>query len=366
MLNLALSVFFITVLTVLAVIGAALFWQRLFAGRSGQNATYFFTAEDGWKLAVHRYRPDRCEHPIPVILCHGLSSNRFAFDLPACPSLARYLRMHGFDVWLVELRGSGMSEKPGLVFSDVPYSWGFHDHLTKDVPAVIRFVMEQTGASKINWIGHSMGGMLIRAHVSAHPDAPVQTAITIGSPLDFSKMKSTRFGALARFGFLVRPCPIFPLPFIGKAVSPLAHMLPGFLMNAFHSPNIDQKGAQRIVATASELVTSTRLWLDFGRFIRTGVFGPGDGSRYVTDGSPANMPVLVLAGSRDGMAPLESVKAGYEMLPEPGAGEFYILGKEIGFAEDYGHLDLLSGSRAHKEVFPIVLTWLSKHGSEDS
>ena len=73
----------------------------------------------------------------PVILCHGLDANRYLFDIQGAPSLADFLRRHGRDVWVAELRGSGMSDRPGIKHSDVPYSWGFEDHLRHDVPAII-------------------------------------------------------------------------------------------------------------------------------------------------------------------------------------------------------------------------------------
>ena len=71
---------------------------------------------DGWRLAVHHYRPPNEASGTPVILCHGLSANRYVFDLPAGPSLAQFLRDHGRDVWVAELRGSGMSARPGLSY----------------------------------------------------------------------------------------------------------------------------------------------------------------------------------------------------------------------------------------------------------
>ncbi|KAJ1489593.1 hypothetical protein T484DRAFT_3470631 [Baffinella frigidus] len=40
-----------------------------------------------------------------VVLCHGLASNRFTFDLQADVSVVDYLAEQGWDTWLVELRG---------------------------------------------------------------------------------------------------------------------------------------------------------------------------------------------------------------------------------------------------------------------
>ncbi len=209
-----LTAFFTLALIAGVVIFSGYFWQWYYSGATSQDETLHLTTADGWRLAVHHYRPEGEAMGLPVILCHGLSSNRHTFDLPGGPSLARFLWGRGRDVWTVELRGSGMSDRPRLCYSDFPYDWEFEEHLREDVPAVIDFVLDRTGAPKVHWVGHSMGGMLILAHVSGKPDAAVASAVTSVRPSIFQACEESpqtscsKYG-LCMIGFRYLPCPFW-------------------------------------------------------------------------------------------------------------------------------------------------------------
>jgi len=41
-----------------------------------------------------------------IVLCHGLGSNRFTFDLSKDVSVAKFLVDRGWTTWLVDLRGA--------------------------------------------------------------------------------------------------------------------------------------------------------------------------------------------------------------------------------------------------------------------
>ncbi|HCF58025.1 MAG TPA: hypothetical protein DFS52_08540 [Myxococcales bacterium] len=73
-------------------------------------------------------------------------------------------------------------------------------------------------------------------------------------------------------------------------------------------------------------------------------------------------PVLVIAAKLDKIAPVASVKAGYELLGGP--KEFFIAGEENGFRFDYAHGDLVMADRAKLEVWPEVLRFFETHTPE--
>jgi pimeloyl-ACP methyl ester carboxylesterase len=356
-----LSVFFVLVL----IVGFIVLWgylcQWYYYATTSQDETYYFTAEDGWRLAVHHYKPEGAIQGRPVILCHGLSSNRYAFDLPGAPSLSKFLKAAGRDVWVVELRGSGMSAQSRLFFSDVPYNWDFEDHLTKDVPAAIDFVLERTGATQVDWIGHSMGGMLILAHLSRHPDAPVFSALTLGSPVNFTNMRTKEIDSLLKISPIFGWLPISPLPFFGRLFIPVINRIPTKLLGLFHVPNITPEIARKTVALAAQLVTSNRIWLTFGRYIDTGKFATANGKPYLDGLAEAKTSLFFVGGSRDAMAP-DCVDSKI-CTPDNAVGsrKTLIVGKESGFSSDYGHMDLMVGNKSREEIFPLALGWLVEH-----
>jgi|UniRef100_A0A7C4EST2 pimeloyl-ACP methyl ester carboxylesterase len=357
MLEFLLSLFFIVCGIILGALAIGYLWGWLYRFETHQDETSYLMTADGWRLAVHRYRPKTAQVTYPVVLCHGLDSNRYIFDLTPGPSLARYLAQHGLDVWVAELRGAGMSDRPGLFVTDVPRSWSFDDHLKYDVPAVIAHVLARTGADKVHWIGHSMGGILIQAYLAAHPDAAVASVIAVGAPADFRRIRMKGVRLLAMIKPLLRAFPVPPMPFNGRLVLPIAHRLPSFLLGLFYPPNISPAVARQMVAVGSELITSTKLWLDFGRFVQTGELASEDGEPYLRHLDQCATPMLLFAGSKDLMAPPEAVKAA---IGENAAGErrYHVFGKTEGTDEDYGHIDMIVGKRAHAEVYPAMVEWL--------
>jgi predicted alpha/beta hydrolase len=48
-----------------------------------------------------------------------------------------------------------MSDKPQL-FSSRGTQWNIDDYVEKDVPAIIRFVLKETHAQQVHFLGHSM------------------------------------------------------------------------------------------------------------------------------------------------------------------------------------------------------------------
>lgn len=360
MLETILNVIFGVASAVAVIIGIGYFWGWVYACPTSQDETGYVRASDGWRLAAHRY----CEGKptgLPVILCHGMSANRYPFDIKGAPSLARYLKARGWDVWVVELRGSGMSDRPSFLTADVPYTWTFEDHLRKDLPAFISYVLERTGSPAVHWIGHSMGGMLGLAHVAEQTVPSIASMVAIGSPVDFSKMRMRAFPILARLRRLLYLTHVPPMPFIGRLIIPVAHKLPRCLLGLFQPSNIAPSTARRVVALGSTLITSRGLWMDFGRYVETRVLGPERGQPYLENLSQSRVPILTLAGSEDRMAPPESVVALCNEGKGTTGGARMILGKESGCVEDYGHMDMLLGIRAEREVFVPIVEWLESH-----
>jgi pimeloyl-ACP methyl ester carboxylesterase len=342
----------------IVVVAIAYFWSWYYAGDTTQDETHYIRAQDGWRLAVHRYRPERDPTGLPVILCHGLSANRYCFDLQGAPGLARYLRNRGWDVWVPELRGSGMSQRPGLGHSDAPYSWDFEDHLHQDLPAILAFVRERTGAPSLHWVGHSMGGMLILAELAAHDNSPFASAVTIGSPMEFSKVKSNEIRLMLQLKPLLRLVPVSPLGFLGRLGIPLVHQL---RLGFFHAPNVEPETARKMAALGVELLPSSKLWLTFARFVETERFASEDGEPYLANLSLSKAPILCLGGVVDALAPPESMILTDEAEGHSGERKRVILGRSSGCVEDYGHVDLLVGRKVESEVFPLIHQWLTDH-----
>lgn len=254
-----------------------------------------------------------------------------------------------------------MSGAPRLFRSDVPYSWGFDDHLEFDVPALIRQVLRVSGASKLHWVGHSMGGILIQAYLAACDDPPVMSATAVGSPVDFSAAKSTKLEAAFRLAALFGWSTIFLPALMWRFLSPFAYRIAAHTGLAFQARNVDPEVVRKFIALALQKVTPTRLWLELDRARRTGELGSGEAGSYPRRLPASRVPILYLAGSKDALIPVDSICPALESRAHAGPRRCIVLGCSSGCVDDYGHGDLLVGKRSETEVFSQIDHWMREN-----
>jgi alpha-beta hydrolase superfamily lysophospholipase len=298
---------------------------------------------DGVRLALHRFQGgDRGA----VIGCHGLAANRLAFDLDD-GSLARHLARAGFDVFLLELRGHGASERPRT-------PWSFDTYAESDLPAAIAAVAAIHGP-RIGWVGHSMGGILALSYL-ASGGAGLAAAVTVGSALDYSGSASG-FHRLLPLRNALRFLPMVPVDlvarrsaaFVGRWRSPYERF------NVWSS-NVDPVAWRKICEGGFHPV-SPPVMSQLATAFQAGGLRSNDGARCYLEGlAQSRTPLLALAGSRDAQCPPEAVLRTSRAV---GGAEALIFGRDHGCADDYGHFDLLIGRRAAQEVFPRVEAWLA-------
>src|SRR5690606_31237971 len=116
-------------------------------------------ADDGGRLALHRTGP---RNGAPVVLIPGTFSSHPLWLGTRGAGFARDLAQHGYEAWVLDPRGQGLSERPGR--SDV---WRFDDWARRDAPAAIAAAL----ASRAGFvIGHSAGGAAALVAISTRPD----------------------------------------------------------------------------------------------------------------------------------------------------------------------------------------------------
>ncbi|KAK8643517.1 hypothetical protein V6N13_012810 [Hibiscus sabdariffa] len=72
---------------------------------------YVSIPNSDWRLALWRYHPPPQAPPRnhPLLLLSGLGTNAIGYDLSPESSFARYMSGQGFDTWILEFRGAGLS-----------------------------------------------------------------------------------------------------------------------------------------------------------------------------------------------------------------------------------------------------------------
>jgi alpha-beta hydrolase superfamily lysophospholipase len=340
-----------------------LFWQAFYRAETREAAVHFMTTADGWRLALSHYPPHGESRPcFPVLLCHGLGANRFSFDLGREPSLATYLARAGFDVWSLELRGHGRSDRPGLL-SQRHFGWAFDDYLHRDLPAAIATVKTMTGKPQLHVVGHSMGGMLFLCHCGV--DAEIRSAIAIASSLDFRRTESD-FVRLLPWKWLAYTLPAIPVGLLTVLVAPFTGRITNrceeFLM---WGANVDPVVTRLHYANTFQAISSPVL-LQLSTVFEVGGLHSGTGAGYLDLAARSRVPTLFLAADRDRQCSADACRRTYEQLEQwCQAHRLVVFGKETGQQEHYGHFDLLLGKRAALEVFPEIEHWLRQHDAQD-
>ncbi|KAL5544874.1 hypothetical protein UlMin_008658 [Ulmus minor] len=89
-----------------------------------------------WKLALWRYLPSPQAQPRnhPLLLLSGIATNAIGYDLSPESSFARYMSGNGFDTWILEVRGSGLSTHGEIDFHEVQHP---RDALSKNLSSSV-------------------------------------------------------------------------------------------------------------------------------------------------------------------------------------------------------------------------------------
>ena len=320
---------------------------------SEQSST---TTEDGHTLNVYRHLPPG--KPKGVVLClHGLGATHFNFQFPGPSDMAGYLAREGWDVWVTGLRGDHDSKPPKGGGHGHGYSF---DHFVQwDLPAVMAHVKEHAGATRIHLLGHSMGGLLAYAHVATHGEAGIASITTMGSPLGFEERAAVMDNQMW-LESVVKRLPWLPIRTIARAGVPLVGLLRNrrVMQRQFHAPNVDIRHTQRAMWNSLSNVPRGVL-LQFADWVRNYAFRSRDGGvDYRASLERLTVPLLVIAGKLDVLARPGNVLRALAVV-QGGKKQQLVLGKDEGCEHDYGHIDLIFGVNAEKEVFTKVAAFLA-------
>lgn len=336
-------------------------WERIYGVEDIADQVFHAHTEDGWNIAMHFHRP---AYPkpgaFPVIFSHGIAVNKFGIDLDRGHSLAYFLKQNGFPVFVISLRGTGKSYHSSRGgYRD----FCFDDIVEYDVPAVIRKARELTGAPKINWVGHSMGAMIAYGFLGRKLPGydSIASLVSLGGPGKIDHARATIWGAVSRHPWISQ---MLDVKFGSQVISPLSGRVSSPIEDlVLNREIVSGKTVRKLMKNAIENVAPGLLgqfigWMNDGRMpTRDNTFDYRQGYKAI------EVPALFLAGSRDHVAPVDSVRFAFDHFGSK-RKEFYIVGRENNVPHDYCHTGLVLSDRGILDVFPIVLDWLGKHGRE--
>jgi pimeloyl-ACP methyl ester carboxylesterase len=261
---------------------------------------------------------------VPVILLHGSFSNRRFWFSPKGIGLGATLARAGFDVWIPEMRGHGLSPRNQAYRHN-----RVADYARYDLPVLGAFVHEQSG-QKPHWLGHSLGG------------------ITLAAALGGGYLGDEHVASVALFGSQVSrtwwPLKIPPVEWSGR-----------FLLKRFahiSGSRLKRGPEDEPIGLALEVLRWNGL---FGGF--------RDRDRDWWAGLAAvQVPLLAVAGAGDHQDPEWACRKLFDQFGSA-QRQFLVLGKAQGLSEDFGHVQMLVSRQAQVDVWPQVERWLNERAA---
>ena len=327
-------------------------WVRRLSVEMEYVLTERITTPDGAVIELRRLPFGVTVGP-PILCVHGIGIDHRNNDAVPAASLARFLAAAGRDVWLLTLR-TGI-EHPTAAQRR---SMRFDSMARHDLPLAIDAIRLRTSAPAIDYVGFSMGGMLLYAALGATiPEEAIRRVVILGSPgrlLVPSRIVSFLARAPRRF------VPRLPLRVPSRMVA--------FAADAFHTPIhfivLNPRNVERGIAPS--MLMSIRdipgeLMADFAAFLADGGTVRFEGEDVLRRIRTHRTPALFFAGGADRLAPIAAVSQAYEAWgsdASPVSKRLVRLDIES-LGTDYGHGDLAIGRAAREHIFEPTLVFLT-------
>ncbi|WP_209020653.1 alpha/beta fold hydrolase [Nocardioides sp. 1609] len=315
--------------------------------------------DDGTLREVYHYRPAArvLEQGDPVLLVTPLAAPALCYDLRRDCSLVEHLVTEGRPTYLVEYGQVSFRDR----------NLGMEHWIEEVVPDAVRATSSHAGGRPVHVVGWSLGGLFTLLAAAADQDLPIASITVLGSPVDVSQVPlvaplrplldvTNGHGLVTRGYRLLGGAPT-PLVRWAFQLSSFQKLVTKPIAKASRYDDADFlaqiQAVDRFTAgmTAYPGRTFGQLYHRFvkGNALVGGVLDVGDREVALAD---VTVPVLVLAGASDGIAPVGAVKAVVPLLTGSPEVRFEIV--------PGGHLGMLTGRAARGTTWAVLDEWLGQ------
>lgn len=263
-----------------------------------------------------------------VLMIHGTIENGRIFYNHKGKGLGSFLARQGFDVYVLDLRGRGLSQ-PAIARG---HQHGQYESIFEDIPRAMGLVKART-TQPFHCVAHSWGGVLLMASLIRHPQwiEHINRQLLIGTKRTIRVHNPQRWLKIDVFWY---------------RLAPLIAKLKGYLPAKQLGIGADNE-TRTTLDDISHWVRDND-WLDrldgfdYQRAAQNLLLPP---TWFVT-GQSDN----VLGHYRDMCNFIDEL----DMQNQPRS----LLGKESGYRHDYGHIDILTHENCPQDHFPQFSRWL--------
>jgi len=301
---------------------------------------------------LYRYRNANRRYAVPVLLVFALINRPDIFDLRRGHSFVEFLLDEGYDVFLIDWGVPDESDDDqGLDF-----------YLCDELPAGIRETLRASGQDEVSMLGWCIGGTLALMHCGLFPETPVRNLLLLTTPVDTSG--SLYFNWTARDSFDVDhvaqvygSVPGRSIDWANKMMKPVTNYWTTYrrLWQAIYDgeskPEAYQAMARWVADNPPFPGKAYREWITFmykeNRLVRERMRIRGKR----VDLRDVDQNILVVTAGADHIAPRQGTLPLLDMVGSEDVTHFDRPG---------GHIGLMAGSRARKEIWPDIAEWLGE------
>ena len=323
--------------------------------------------DEGELREVYHYRPAASTQVQgdPVLLVTPLAAPSICYDLRRGCSVVEHLVTSGRPTYLVEYGEVSFKNR----------NLGMEHWIEEVVPTAIREVSAHAGGRPVHVVGWSLGGIFSLLATADGADLPIASLTVVGSPFDVSMVPLVApLRPLLNLGLTLgggRGAVTRGYQLMGGAPKPLVRW--AFQLSSF------QKLVTKPIALATHLddadflaqIEAVDRFTDnmiaypgrtFGqlyhRFVKANALKGGtfELEDRTIDIGAISVPVLVFAGSTDGIAPVQAVKAVTPLLKGSPEVRFEIV--------PGGHLGMLTGRAARGTTWAVLDEWIDQWSTD--
>lgn len=305
---------------------------------------------DGWELALQKTWDPATLLPDakPVVIVPGYGMNSFIFGYhPRGRSFEASLVAGGLEVWRVDLRAQGQSQRRGG--TDL---YGL-EHFASDLGVAIDAALAHTStrARQVSVIGCSLGGTIALSHMALDAQHRVGALVSMGGPVRWVAIHPLLRAAFAS-PTLVGLVPIRGTRTLARTFLPhVLRFAPSLLSMYINPEHIDVAAIDQLTQTVEDpnryVNRQIAEWIaDKDLILR--------GTNLSAAVRKLDVPLLCVVANGDGIVPRETAEYVYH---QAGSADRTLL--EVGSkAVRLAHADMFVSGHAEALVFEPVRSWL--------
>jgi poly[(R)-3-hydroxyalkanoate] polymerase subunit PhaC len=306
------------------------------------------------KTTLYRYRSARRSHAVPILLVFALINRPEIFDLRPGSSFVEFLLDEGFDVFLVDW-GTPDEEDADM---------GLEEFVCDDLDWAVRETLRASRAEELTLLGWCIGATLCAMYcgLDGVRRSRVRNLVLLTMPVDGRDSRYARWMGDDDFdtestGEQWRVVPGWAIDFANKTLKPVTNF---FTTYRRLGQNVLQGNARR------EAYQSMARWVGDNPPFPGRAWSQWIGMMYRSGSLPAGR--VRLRGRRVDLGRIDQnllvVTAGEDHIaPRSGTAPIFdaVSSRDVtDMARPGGHIGLMAGSAARKQIWPEIADWLAE------